>query len=162
MNLFTKKFISNNRQILNVVFYRATHGIKGIPGKTLDEIQRQIEIGTRFLLFVQIHFGATINSPQNCIVLLKKELLKKVFGTSNMSLPCNYNLVDFGYFHSLYESPIFSERLVYAHCYPTFIHRRYDADYFNMALCYALTNGYHGSFNGFSRIKKGTELQINN
>lgn len=145
-------------------FYQATHGIKRISGKTLEEIQRQVECDTHFLLFVQTHFGATINAPDNCVALLKKKkkTLKQVFGTSDMFLPCNYNLMDYGYFHSLYESTIISERLVYAHSYPTFIQRRYDSDYPHMALCYALTNGYYGSFNGFTRLKKGNEQQINN
>ncbi|KAL7294971.1 hypothetical protein TKK_0011682 [Trichogramma kaykai] len=137
-------FLKNHRDIHKVYYYRCVHNLKTDVGTgllLLKEIGPKLKVKAKL---IQLHFGLTINPPENCAIVLDYQALEKSLRTKNFVRQNNYFLKDCGFFHGA-DDVAFD--LDYIHSYNTIDHqiklKRQNLNIFTLLLCNGLNKDFY-------------------
>ena len=155
VSVYTSQFLRDHEFAREVFFYNCRHGLKAKFDTALSYLHTIASLRKEFILFIQLHFGFTMNSPKDAIFLLKLNRLKTEFLNFNWSMRKMYFFKQFGHFCDVNEVAGFPS-IDYVHCYETIQHRISRSRFGKSIFCYALTNGFPDESPAISRHRSGT------
>lgn len=103
-----EKFLKTKTLIKQVFYYKCSHDLKCRDmGHIMHQIRKQIVPMPKDLLFVQLHFGAVFNAPDNSLILMSLDNVKKALGTDKITCVSQCFLKPFGHLFSYIGSKVF-------------------------------------------------------
>ena len=155
VSVYTSQFLRDHEFAREVFFYHCRHGIKAKIDTALRHMHTIASSRKDFVLFIQLHFGFTINSPKDAIILFKLNRLKAEFLNYNWSMRKMFFLTELGHFCDVYEVAALPS-IDYAHCYETIQHRVSRSRYNKSIFCFSLLNGCPDESSAFAKHQAET------
>ncbi|KAL7300923.1 hypothetical protein TKK_0006365 [Trichogramma kaykai] len=115
LRVLTRKYLAQNPQVLQVLFYKAIHGCKGSIDDGLKLLAAIHKANSHEIITIQIHYGCNIRAPAGSHIVLSYPQLTKVLGAEIVK-ENNYFLKDAGFFHGCHTPKNFP-RVQYVHAY---------------------------------------------
>ncbi|XP_023314780.1 uncharacterized protein LOC111693667 [Trichogramma pretiosum] len=97
-NLKEKFLVDNNDKLYEILFYKSHHGCKGKTEVAIEYLRTLFVPNPKSLVFLQIHYGCTVQAPKGSHIVFRYPQVRKVLGTQFVQKR-NYFLSQAGFFH---------------------------------------------------------------